>query len=559
MADESFDVDQVENAENEAVFGGEGGYVDDDIDIDDDDDDDEPLLRSSRTSAPPTPKLLKKRVRTPTAADGPQAKKLKESDEHANDYYIKAAGNIADREFVIAKFMDRAPDLAESPNVRMFREGEETVKTRAIGLEADKKQKQGYTTFTGSRKLERYRNLGIINVSDRAKKGWAIEVAPQNVADQLAQKKKARMQKKAATMSQGKVDEEPQSPEPVDEQELLTKVDTFNGVFEGRNTRTSYAFMVMQKGSKTVEVYPVDDTAWFTFRAKRNLPPALRASANEIKPKKQSKLEARLQKYQERYEVNRAWREHDMGDDTRLQKHSDGVSSFGLRRKARAGPDDEGGQAEALDFDEEFDDDDVAQVDKEMIQKPAKYIHDQEKRRYDLKRMLKDEPMTAQPASPRSDDEDALRSPRSRSPSPSSSRPPSGPRISPKSKKSPQSVSPNESASRPTSSRNVSPSPNRSSRGSTPKRKDLSHLLPAPGVLPTEDHVRNVLLALVEGKKRITLNKVCSYFEIDTPQKKANLSDHLKQLANFTKDPNNPRKVFLIPRSRGTPASSASG
>ncbi|CAN8072682.1 unnamed protein product [Agarophyton chilense] len=555
MADETYDVDQVDTAENDVEFNG-GGYVDDDIEIDDDEDDDDPILKIGKASAPSTPKVVKKRIRAPTATEAPQAKRLKGSDAHHNDYFLKAAGNKADREFVIAKFMDRAPDLSSLPNMRVFRDGEGTVKSRKAGLDADKKQIESYNSFTGSRKVERYRNLGIINVRDRAKKGWTMEVAPRDVADQLAEKKRSRMLKKASRAAQEKNDEEPDSPEPVDEQELLAKVDTFNGVFEGRNTRTSYAFLVMQKGSRTVEVYPVDDTSWFTFRAKRNLPPSVRNIVNEPKPKK-DKLEARLQKYQDRYEINRAWREHDMGDDSRLQKHTDGIASFGIKRKKASSADD--GDAEALDFDQVFDDDDVAQVDLELVEKPEKYIHVDAKRRHDLEKMLKDDPMLSPPKSPVSDDEDASKSQGTRSPSPTSSRPPSGPRTSPKSRNIPQSkLSQNETSPRPTSSLRISPSPNRSSRGNTPKRIDLSHLLPPPGVLPTEEHVRSVLLALIEGKRRITLKKVCSYFEIDKPDKKTNLSDHLKRVANFTKDPNNPRKVFLVPKAREAPTANAS-
>ncbi|KAI0559555.1 hypothetical protein FGB62_142g063 [Gracilaria domingensis] len=446
--------------------------------------------------------------------------------------------------------MDRAPDLSDSPSVRIFRDSEETVKTRKVGLDADKKQKDGYKTFTGSRKLERYKKLGIINIPDRTKKPWTMEVAPHDVANQLLDKKRARMQKKASKAAQGKVGEEPESPELVDEQELLAKVDTFNGVFEGRNTRTSYAFLVMQKGSRTVEVYPVDDTAWFTFRAQKNLPPSVRNDQTDVKSKKKNKLEERLQKYQDRYEVNRAWREHDMGDDKRLQKHSDVVSNFGLRRGSKGISNDAEGESEGLDYDHVFDDDDVAQVDVELQRKPERYVHNDAKRRHDLKKMLKDDPMLSPPKSPGSDDENAPKSPRTRSPSPTSSRPPSGPKVSPKNRSTNAPRPPsNEPAAHP-SSHHVSPSPNRSSRGSTPKRRDLSHLLPPPGVLPTRDHVNNVLLALMEGKKRTTLTKVCSYFEIDTQNKKKNLRDILRGLANFSKDPNNEKRVYLQPKTR---------
>lgn len=562
MNDENGDVDPMDTGENDVVYGGAGGYVDDDIDLDDDEDEDEPILKSVNSLAPSTPRLTKKRARpipssgAPHALPVPQAKRVKESDPHPNDFLLKAAGNLGIREYIIAKFMDRAPDLSEPPNMRLVREGEETAKTRKIGLEADKRQRRAYKTFTGSRKLERYRNLGITTVPDRAKKGWIMEVAPQEVADQLLSKRKVRQMKKASKPVPAKNEEETDVPETMEEQELLAKVDRFDGIFEGRNTRTRYAFMVMEKGSKTIEVYPVDDTSWFTFRAKRRLPPNVVTPSQEQKPNKKNKTEARLQKYQNRYEMSRAWREHSMGDGSRLQKHSDAVANFGLRRSAFTPQADDGDGGEALDFDEEFADDDVAQIDKEMIRKPVKHIHDNEKRRHDLKRMLKDEPIPSPPTSPRSDEEDISLSPRSQSPAPSASRPPSGAKLSPRNRQKSPSTSPGQPSSRPTSSRNVSPSPNRGSRGNTPKRKDLSHLVPPPGVLPSEDQVRGVLLALVEGKRRVTLNKVCSYFEIDTSEKKVNLRVHLKQIATFSKDPSNPKKVYIVPKSTSPPGSS---
>ena len=561
MADGSFD--DFDTGENEEVLGS-GGYVDDHIDIDDDDDDDPLVPSTPRAKTTPklaqSPKSLKRKTSAPTTTI-PAPKKPRTEPSNVNEYLLRAAGTGEARDYFVAKFLSRMPNLNTNPVVRMYRDGEATVDGRKHGLEAHKRQIAYYNSYSGRQRMDRYRRQGIDVVPDRAKKGMNIQIAPPHVAQQLEEHNTQRNEKKLKAFKTAAARGPPlpgmrQEPEPdePDPPHLVQQSDTFTGVFDGKTRNTRYAIMVMNTADKTVDVVPIDDYAWFTFRAERNVPANVQnEEKNEnVTPKK---VENRLARFTSRYNAFHSKRNRALGDDLNSHEEENGdFADIGIRRR-KFGYEDEDIKGEDLDFDEEFADDDVAQIDKEAVEKPVRRVQgDAEQNRRKLRKLIKDEPKSEfPPRSPGSESEEdgalgqgSQQGSQQPSRTASPSRPPSGSR----SPKDASGVSPAHSAARQgtpmgASPSNVSPSPSRSSRGSTPRRAEVAHLLPAPGVPPTKEQVVGVLTVLLKGRSRMVFKEFMSYFEANNPTRKAHMLSILKSVAIVSADPRRPKKHYI--------------
>lgn len=558
MADESLDVEYYDGGDADAIIGGGGGYVDDDLDLDDDDDD-EPIMGAARSksnisvapSAPAPAPAPKRKAKSDIRKESAPIKRKKVDGKDPRDFLLRAAGTREERDYVVTRFVTRMPDLTDTPELRLYRNTEGTEDGRKAGIEADRKQQLYYKSFSGQRRLQRYKKQGLVTIPDRSRKGWTMEVTPRDIVDKKAQLQKVRGVTKANGSASGATPDAAEN-DPVSALDALT--DVFSGTFDGKSS-SRYAFMVLNQNDKTVDVVPVDDYCWFSFRANRSqaLVGTSVVDAEARMAKKVKMGENRLSKFHVKYEEAQGAVEQSRGDNTRVQQNKE-FAAFGIRRsrKAKAENEEEDEAREDLDFDQEFDNDDVAQVDKESVEKREnRVLGDAEKNAKDFQKLIKDEPITSRPGSPGSDSEEdggqeRASNGRSRSPSPSG--------IASKSR------SPSRSAntSAPSSSRQVtpsvmSPSPTRSPRGNTPQKLDLSHLLPAAGTLPTVQHVTAVLSVLLQNKKRIAFKEALLYFERKTKEQKQNLIGVLKKVALVTADPPNSKNYFISWKKSAAP------
>lgn len=552
----------VDAFDTEAVHGG-GGYVDDDLDLDDDDDD-EPLVASGTRPAPSSsPNLTKSNKRRAKASSSsllPELKKRKKDAPHPDDYRLRRSGTAELRDYVVAKFITRMPDFSDDPHVRLYRDTEATALGRKNAIEADRKQQIYYNSFSGKRRLERYEKQGIVTIPDRYRKGWCMEVTPKRVMEEKA--RLAEAEKSGAVqnpaLANGVV--EPASGangirpvEPNGEQAPAQdpNVDVFDGTFDGKST-SRYAIMVMTEGSKTVDVIPIDEYAWFSFRASRSQgvddTEAMEAQMRKFATKGRN----RMSKFHNKLEEAQGVREQSMGDNTRIKTNSE-YAGVGIQRSNAKEEDDNA--MEELDFEQEFDNDDVTLFDKETVQKTEnRVIGDAEQNAKDFRKLIKDEPITSRPASPGSEsDEEPTQSPSSRpaSRSPSPLRPASASRSPTRSIKSTPAVGsrqPTPMGMSPYGSTplGISPSPGRSPRGNTPQKLDLSHLLPLPGTLPTSKHIKAVLSVLLQTRERILFKEFLQYFETKTKEQKANLTRLTKAVALVTAELVGKRKTVYI-------------
>lgn len=503
MADESAELDAME-AE---VIGGGGGYVDDDIDLDDDDADDEPLTATAgRAYERNASRGVKRAV--------PETPVAKESD------FLLRAGAKPGREYLLARFLTGKPHLDNPGYVRMYRDKEGTVNGRAAGIAADKKQQNYYNSYVGKRRLARYQNQGLSTIPDRARKGWTLEVTKSGVQPSKP------------------------PPPPLDRSGAPSyppEADVYVGTFDG-NSGSSYAVMVMNEDNRTVDVIPVGRHSWFSFRAVRRGGAANSEQAEAMMAKLQKKGDTRMNRWQAKYEDAQERIENALGGYSRFDEKRN-TAVIGLRRKVNAkieAENERGG--EGLDFEEEFDNDDVAQIDKDDVEKDTdrREVRDVKRNAELLRKLIKDEPNMSRPSSPRSEsDEDApdgsgteRSKPPSRSPSPS--RPGSGSRAQSPTRN--RKALPNgPSRATPPIPRSTSPS-NAGSRAGTPQRQEFAHLLPAPGTLPTATHVVAVLKALLRQKGVVNLKELLPFFERNTVQQKRNLTQVIKEVGQLREE-----------------------
>lgn len=569
MAEESGDMSNFDGHDDEVVEG--GGYMDDDIDVDDDDDD-EPLVslapkpRSSTLTKPKQP-LQKKRPKPQANLAQPSPKKKRVSDPDPRDYELRSMSTGDTRDFLVARFLENPPQFHEDTHVRIYRENEDTEEGRKNGLEAHHKQKAYYNTFAGKRRLERYKNQSIVHIMDRHKKGWKMDVTTKDIAQQIEEhrKKKIETRKKnalrngTANSMGGNQNNQEEEPEDLTQNELDSFVNSYSGAFDGKST-APYCMMILNEGTRKVDVVPIDNYAWYAFRANRQKPkdPEATEAAEARYLKLMKKKEQRLNQFQAKYEEAQMEREQAMGDNSRVENSKE-YASVGIRRskvaQARAKRESDDLITEGMEFEMEFDNDDVALVDKETIAKNEnRILGDAEQQAREFRKLIKDEPETTKPLSSGSDSEE---DPASRdSPSRSRSASPSPGHSASQSPR--RSVSPSPGQGKPKAARPpirpnkpTATGPNRRSpspgggRERSPTPVDVSHLLPPRGTLPNEDHVRAVLSHMLREKTRVSFKLFLKNFERNTQVQKDNLTRILRQIAQVEADPVRSKNYFI--------------
>lgn len=517
MADENGDIDM------DAPIGGGGGYIDDDIDIDDDDDELVPLGARSTPSAPADivplrkPRSSKPAPRKEEASASARAIAAERAPRETD--LLLRPGSKDSREIILARFLGESPDLRSASRVRAYRYREGTRNSRARGLKEHRRQESYYKSYQGQRRLERYKFTGHKQVYDRARKSWTAEITPPGVPPAPI----------------------PPPPAKGEQPEYPAGADVYTGAFDGAHTGAHYALFVMDSSGRHVDVVPVSDTAWYSFRAVISAggsaqsaeEAAARMNANA---KRGDKL---ISKLQNKYEDAQIKREVGMGGRSHETKM--GIASVGLRRKVNAKREAELAQekGEGLDFDQEFDNDDVEQVDREEAKEERERKRPQRDPKKDaaaLKKFLSDQQYDPQAQSESENDE------KSRSPSPSADLPP-------------RPASP----SRPTLPRQGSPPPATAvrnsgsrapSRAGTPQLMDeVRHLLPPKGVMPTAQHIQAVLKALTvdRGEAKVKLRDFLGYFERNTALQKTNLGRLLRSHGVVSEEVPGSKNYFISP------------
>lgn len=596
------DVENFESVDMEAVSGG-GGYVDDDIDLDDDDDDDdEPLVTAHRVTKPaaqgapsssrpphaPTPRS-KKRGRVPTGPAAPASKSEarpaqrkrveKPEDPRPTDYKLRAAGLNGAREFLVAHFRSGVPSFTDSDgdsiHLRLHRSGEHTVTERAEALKEDKKEVTHMNSYTGQRREARKMKQGRITIRRRMQKEWKLEVAPKEVSEKLVEDRQQRIEKRLkrgdepgsadkpdTDTTDAKAEEgEGENDEPT-ANELSKLLTSYTGHFDGR-TSSRYAIMVMNAADRTVDVIPVEEYSMFSFRADQV--PTLKTAeeVESLSRKMRTKREnsSRMSHLNERYASVQVKRELAMGDNSRLMANPE-VYNAGIKR-GKSNANDRDGGGEGMDFDLEFDNDDVLQVDRELIPKQQKVlVRDEEAAARAFRQMIKDEPAPekemqraeqsdseedspsqqgdgnkSDPESPSSQSQQP-----SRQPSPRENATVSVPTKTP----TPSGVDSLRATPLMRTPSNASPSTT-TPRGSTPQMLDVSHLLPPAGTPPSEEHVVAVLTALTKdrGLPHMPFKEFMRYFDLKG-DRKAHIMGILKRIAAVMQDPKKKTKASYL-------------
>lgn len=548
MADESADVETFDQP------AAEGAYMDDflDDDDDDDDDDDEPLISSTARPAPsrrrsPTTSPLappaKRARRPPSTSSRPPPPPPPESAPRSSDYTLRAAGpsvTAQAREYIVANFRDNIPDL-DGMNVRLYRDGESTADGRRAGLQAHNKQTAFFQSYSGQRRLMRYQKQGIVSIPARSSKTWHLEIAPPHVATALEKAHQASIESKrtradfsnSSTTPNSTLNLTPlQSGSKEDTEKIAAlreQVHTFTGSFEGKSS-SRHALMFLDRARRTVDVVPIGDCSAFSFRPDRRAQQdedVNQGFARVVAGEK--KVDKRLNRFQAKYEIAQAAREHALGDNTRIINDTE-TAHVGIRRIRKGNEKEEAGE---IEFEKEFDNDDVAQVDPESEVKPEKrVIKDPDQSMRALRRLIKDEEVApVQTKGPGSDSDEEERSP-TQSPSQSRAQSPNQPApSSPSNKVTPSPSAPlASSGTAPQRTTPVIPSPSlaspaspRSTPGNASQKLDLSHLLPPSGTKPTAQHIGAVLTALTEKVEKVKLKELMDYFKPSKSQSNTNL------------------------------------
>lgn len=569
MTDDNMDVENYETADAEDAAGG-GGYVDDDIDLDDDDDDDdEPLVSPARqrvanpspapaantSTAIPTTSLAKSKKRLRPLAASPLRKSSQQvlNDVLPTDYKLRAAGVKNVREFVVSRFYDGVPpwNAADGqPNhMRLYRDGEKSVDRRKDALEAFAKDKKFMQSYRGQRSEARRQKQGYVTVPSRFRREWKLEVAPETVSKRLVAERQVHIEKRlkledgsAVDADKGDEDEENDTDEPTTS-DLKNLVTTYTGQFNGRASNPRYVVMVVDDDKKMIDVMPVGEFAMFSFRTDQKATTKSAEEVEDIAKKLRAKREKdpRLNHFTESIMGKHMERELMMGDRAILAAMPD-VYEAGIKRGAPATKEEDEFGAEAFDFEPEFDNDDLILVDKEEVTKPVKMLLvDEEKRKKDFQKMIKDE---SEVSKENSESEGELARQEKEEPtidgkSATTNVPPSrnaSPNISSSAR---QQLSPSLGTASVSGKRGAGASPSSATtrRGGTPQMLDLSHLLPPPGALPTEKHVRAVLTELLKDKREVTFREFFRYFEHKTKEQKKNMMGILKNVALVRKKP----------------------
>lgn len=614
--------------------GEEGGYVDDDLDLDDDvldgdiggDVSKDGDLRSAKKDST----LDQHDVRQDSVHAAVENK-----DSNPKDYKLSVASKD-ERDFIVARFLTPLPDLSPPCRMRALREKEESLEARKDAIKADRKQHMYYKSHLGKKRTEVRLKQGYTEIPDRDRKRWTVDVYdPQeaNSADGKAtqhsglkangvdsagitQTSSSTSRPSFASGSNGsRVEIDSSTPQsssggPLSEQKS-TVFDTnisdtrqYVGSFEGKSS-SQYAMLVIDDRTRTAKLTPVGPYSWFSFRQKRGRRPVRAQTIEGAERALKKRADAgmgKISKYHENAGEAQAKAEFGLGSMTavRAKRENAKIGIFrGQETKIKKG---ESVQGEGLDFEEEFDNDDVAQVDKEEEEDPEEsrvVDGDSEANAKKFRKMIKDEDTksASRPQTPGSDSEEDYElsqlgadqhspaqnagtdAPQGQSPtssrgshtksprnggSPSRATNTAGHALPPRAPGS-RTSGPQVSTSsgvvvtgasaglRPASTRVSTPmisSPSSSSNPGTPLRQEYAHLLPPPGQLPTAKHVTDVLSAMLQTRGQpIPLKEFTRIFERDTPEQKQNLASIMKQVAQLTVQEQGSRVFYVSLRS----------
>eukprot|EP00871_Galdieria_phlegrea_P005894 jgi/Galph1/792/GphlegSOOS_G5541.1 len=138
-----------------------------------------------------------------------------------------------DKEYLIGKLYSEDLPLLESPGLRIYREGEETVESLQEERILEEKFLKQSETFLGSRRARRQASEGVKKLPPRARKKWFIECG------NLERYEENR--------------------------ELSKSTNTLVGTLEGESA-SSYALIMLDERSKEADIVPLEKYCWYHFR-----------------------------------------------------------------------------------------------------------------------------------------------------------------------------------------------------------------------------------------------------------------------------------------------------
>jgi hypothetical protein len=527
--------DELADGGNDA---GTSGYVDDDLDLDDDDE------------------VLDAPAVAPSSQETPTASSLPPPDPR--DYTLHVAGE-AERALVVARFLTGCPDLSPPTRMRMVRDGEEGPDGRREALEKEGKQWQYYRSHVGRERRAIREKQGFTEIPDRDRKKWHLQIVNED-----------DVRPGAAASTGGAREEGGEEASYFERNPGCTR--QFEGSFEGKSS-SRYGVLVVDERTRSASIVPVGPYAWFSFRQKRGRrvgAPKAEQSTEGAEKKIRKKAEAgarKLAKYQAKGELAQEAAELGQGSLAGVRAKRENAMVGIHRGRARRAEDGESGR-EGLDFDEEFANDDVAQVEREEEDEKAPAVERGADYLKKFRQMIKDEDAAvgavgSRPTSPggESDDGDdgggrgaglgagsSLPTSPNRRSRPSSPEghglPPKGPGAAAAAAAAAAGAGATAAArggggtsSRPASER-LTPgiaSPGPGSVPGTPLREAYAHLLPPPGVLPEDKHVTEVLRAMIAARAPdpVPLKEFTHVFDRSTQAHKKNLMAILKRVAKL--------------------------
>lgn len=366
MADESGDIEM--------------GYVDDDIELDDEMED-EDLGGSGGVASASTSGVTNPNASGPVAImrkpKRPQAPKVKKppvdtSAPQPKDMLLRPGGK-ANRSLLLARFQCEPPDLKEASKVRLYRQYEGTERGRERGLKRDAAEVRRSETYVGQKRQQRARETGTQLILERDKKNWILEVTPGDVM--------------------------PSTP-PREEGKYAEGTVAYKSKYEGVSSSAHYALMVAHRDGKHVDVVPIGEYSWHSFRrATANLESGKETDRAEAKMKTLKKRNnAKMEKIEMKFEAAAERREGLQGGFSRFEEKR-GLQNYGLRRKVNPKIEADKAKTEiGMDYEQEFDNDDVDQIDKEdktdKTQERVRSRKQLKKEKMELENQLKDLPTT---------------------------------------------------------------------------------------------------------------------------------------------------------------------
>jgi hypothetical protein len=597
MADYVAD-DVVDDAADMDETGEGSGYVDDELDMDDDLDGDGDLVGTAPRTAEAPQAQFDSNASKSLSSDRADTRRrtgnaaVRFNAPDPRDYALRAVGDEA-RQVVVARFLTPCPDLSPPTRMRAVRDDECNPEERREAIKAEARQIAYENSHIGKSRREKRNKQGYIDIPERDRKRWTVDIYTpgengQNGAsrthvssteDCFGNAAATTAATSGALASASVFDTE------------CTETRQFVGTFEGKSS-SRYAILLVDERARTADIVPVPPSAWYSMRQKRGRRP-LKQYANSDDAERAMKRKAsagndKLAKFQEKAEEAQEKTEIGLGSMSSVHAKMEPSTVGNTRRPAprRSRGNDGDGDAEGLDFDEEFDNDDVAQVDKEEADKEDEAGDVRVEKKF--RKLIKDEETpAARPGSPASasdsdEDEDAnslealtgmLRKAeadkgteqtnsvrRRTSPFSGSGSRPQSPAQSVTSKRSPTHAStgpglpPKPPSSRPSAQGTVLPqtytarpgsfrmptpgtaSPSTSSAPGTPLRQEYVHLLPPPGTLPQIKHVVDVLSLMLRHRQNqpVPLKEFTRAFERVSVEQKTNLASIMKQVAQLS-------------------------